>query len=223
MTTAPHGSWASPFSAELVAGGKLRLDSLQADGEDLYWLEGRPSNRGRYTLVRNGADVTPPDFNVRTHAHEYGGGAYVVHNRTAYLSNFDDGRLYRLTPGGQPQPVTPPDGAAYADMRIAPDGFLICVRELNGQNEIVAVDAGGSVMTLASGADFYSNPRISPDGKRLAYLSWNLPNMPWDGTDLWVANLDGSQPEHVAGGPGESVFQPEWSPDGILHYVSDRT
>jgi len=221
VPVAPYGSWRSPVSAALVASGRITLDALQADGDDLYWLEGRPSEGGRYVLVRNGQDVAPEGFNVRTRVHEYGGGAYRVHNGVVYAVNFADQRLYRDW-----QPITPEDGARYADMRVTPDGrTIVCVRQLNDVNEIVAIPADGSTppRVIVSGHDFFSNPRISPDGERLAWLSWDHPNMPWDGTDLWVGRFDSADVQHIAGGREESIFQPEWSPDGRLHYVSDRS
>lgn len=223
---APYGAWRSPVTADLVAGGRISLDALQVDGGSLHWLEGRPSEGGRYVLVRDGQDVTPAGFNVRTRVHEYGGGAYVVRDGVVYFSNFQDQRLYRQPLGTEPAPITPDDGSRYADARLTPDGrSIVCVRQREDVNEIVVlpVDGTEAPRVVAAGADFYSNPRISPDGRKLAYLSWNHPNMPWDGTDLWLANVDGSGAEHVAGGPRESVFQPQWSPDGVLHYVSDRS
>src|SRR5204863_3271721 len=126
-------------------------------------------------------------------------------------------------------------GSRYADARITPDGkTIICVREEHREgaeaiNEIVAIPADGSAppRSIVSGADFYSFPRISPDGKRLAWTSWNHPQMPWDGTELWIADLDEngnvSNARRVAGGPTESIFQPAWSDDGILHFISDRS
>jgi len=221
MTIAAHGSWRSPISAVLVAGGRLSLDALYVDGAELYWLEGRPAEGGRYVLVRNGQGVTARGFNVRTRVHEYGGGAYVVDNGVVYFSNFADQRLYR-----NDRPITAEDGARYADARLTPDGqTIVCVRQLNDVNDVVAIPADGSAppLTIVRGHDFFSNPRISPDGQRLAWISWDHPRMPWDGTDLWVGNLDGGAAEHVAGGPEESIFQPEWSPAGELHFVSDRT
>jgi dipeptidyl aminopeptidase/acylaminoacyl peptidase len=215
---APYGSWHSPVSPALVASGRIGLDSLQAEGDDLYWIESRPSEGGRSVLVRNGADVTPAGLNVRTRVHEYGGGAYVVRDGVAYFSNFADQRLYR-----DGAPITPDDGSRFADARFTPDGqTIICVRQLNDVNEIVALPADGSAepRVVARGADFYAAPRA---GEQLAYLSWNHPNMPWDGTDLWVTDLDGGNPRHVAGGLNESIFQPEWSPTGELHFVSDRS
>jgi dipeptidyl aminopeptidase/acylaminoacyl peptidase len=225
---APYGSWPSPLSAARVTAGGLRLDQIQLDGEDVYWLEGRASEGGRNVIVKRSpsgeiVDITPQGFNVRSRVHEYGGGAYAVYRRTIFFSNFADQRVYQQDPGGVPQPITD-DGASYADFRMdAQRSRLIGVREHSGHNSIAAIP--GPV--LVEGADFYSDPIVSPDGKFLAWLQWNHPNMPWDGTELHVAviNPDGSigSREKVAGGPEESIFQPEWSPDGALYFVSDRT
>ena len=184
-------------------------------------------------------DVTPAPFNVRSRVHEYGGGAYFVHKNTVFFSNFRDQRLYRQDEEKVPEPVTPaPEiaaGCRYADGRVTPDGErIVCVRETHKEgrepvNEIIALAADGSSPPnpIASGRDFYSSPRISPDGCSIAWTAWDHPRMPWDGTELWVAHLtpDGSISggRLVAGGPEESIFQPEWSPEGILHWVSDKT
>ncbi|MDE3074078.1 MAG: S9 family peptidase [Chloroflexota bacterium] len=243
-TIAPYGSWRSPVSAALVAGGGVSLNNVFISGQDVYWNEGRPREGGRNVVVRrspNGRirDVTPSGYNVRTRVHEYGGGAYLVHGQVIFFSNFADQRLYRQDLGQAPAPITPdpeePAGARYADGCLTPDGrTLICVRELHraGQevvNEIVDLPADGSAAprSLVAGADFYACPRLSPDGKLLAWLRWDHPNMPWDGTELWVAEraADGglSNAQRVAGGVGESVFQPSWSPEGALYFASDRT
>jgi dipeptidyl aminopeptidase/acylaminoacyl peptidase len=223
-----YGSWPSPLSAARVTAGALRLDQIQLDGDDVYWLEGRASEGGRNVIVRRTtdgviADVTPPGFNVRSRVHEYGGAAYTVHSGTAFFSNFDDQRLYQQERGKAPVAITEP-GPFYADFRM--DAFrsrLIGVREHEGENAIVSIPGD----SLVEGADFYSDPIVSPDGKFLAWLEWRHPNMPWDGTELWVAmfKADGSigAREHVAGGREESIFQPEWAPDGRLYFVSDRT
>ncbi len=249
--TAPYGTWASPLDAKMVTAGALRLGSVTVDGEDIYWVEGRPAEGGRNVLVKwsaegprrtgdSGAsgrirDVTPAGTNVRTRVHEYGGAAYTVHRGTAYYSNFDDQRLYRLAPGGVPVALTPAGDWFYADCVVdAPRDRLICVREDHGAvepiNTLVSVPLTGEPtagQVLASGYDFYSTPRLSPDGSKLAWLSWRHPNMPWDGTELWVARVraDGTlaEPARVAGGQSESIFQPGWSPDGTLYFVSDRT
>jgi dipeptidyl aminopeptidase/acylaminoacyl peptidase len=243
-TTAPYGSWASPISAELVAAGGVSLDEVRVAGGHLYWVEGRPLEGGRQVVCRarpGGAaeDLVPEGFNARTRVHEYGGGAYAVAGGTLFFSNFADQRLYRLDPGaGGPRPVTPeppaPAAHRYADACPTPDGRrLVCVRERHDGGEVVnelvavPVDGGGPPVVLAAGRDFYATPRVSPDGRRLAWLEWDHPNMPWDGTELKLAELAGDalagDPVTVAGGPGESVFQPAWRPDGVLHLVSDRT
>jgi dipeptidyl aminopeptidase/acylaminoacyl peptidase len=237
-TIAPFGTWKSPLTAARVTAGALRFDHLVVDGDDVYWAEGRASQGGRYVVVRRTpdgriSDVTPDTFNVRTRVHEYGGAAYAVSRGTIYCSNFDDQRLYRLSSRESPQPLTS-SGFFYADPRVHPNGrWLICVREDHrgsGEpiNTIVRVDVDGrDERVLISGADFYSNPRLSTDGKRLVWLQWDHPQMPWDGTELWIADVmdDGSLRSHqkLAGGPHESIFQPEWSPGGELFYVSDRT
>ncbi|MBW4493350.1 MAG: S9 family peptidase [Oscillatoria princeps RMCB-10] len=239
---APYGSWKSPITSELLVSETVGLGQIALDGEDVYWSEMRPKEGGRNCVVRRTpdgkiSDVTPAPFNARTRAHELGGGAFVVAGGTVYFSNFADGRLYRLPPGGEPQPLTPADRDwRYADgIADTARGRLICVREDHTGsshepvNTLVSVDLQGSeqVRVLVAGEDFYSSPRLSPDGSKLAWLSWNHPNLPWDGTELWVAemNADGSVGDShlVAGGVSESIFQPEWSPDGVLHFVSDRT
>jgi dipeptidyl aminopeptidase/acylaminoacyl peptidase len=228
MPAMPYGSWPSPLSAGRVMTGALRLDHIQLDGEDVYWLEGRASEGGRSVIVRrlpSGTikDITPEGFNVRSRVHEYGGAAYTVHNGTIFFSNFPDQRVYQQERGKLPEPITEP-GPFYADYRMdAHRSRLIGVREHGGDNAIVSIP--GDV--IVEGADFYSDPIVSQDGRFLAWLEWRHPNMPWDGTELWVALFkeDGSigAREHVAGGRDESIFQPEWAPDGRLYFVSDRT
>lgn len=243
-TTAPFGSWRSPLTADVIARSRVVLGGPRLSGDVLHWVERRPAEGGRSVIVRRAGsdqavDVTSPGFNVRTRVHEYGGGEYLVHGDSVFFSNFTDQRLYRQDgPGEDPRPITPepstPAAVRYADGRVTPNGeLLVCVRERHEAggvwNEIVALPADGSrePWVLASGHDFFSFPRPSPDGRRLAWTSWDHPRMPWDGTELWMADLssDGTlgDPRLVAGGPEESIFQPEWSPDGTLHFVSDRT
>jgi dipeptidyl aminopeptidase/acylaminoacyl peptidase len=237
--TAPYGSWKSPITADLIVGGDVSLSQVRQAGDAVYWLEGRPAENGRHVLVRwtaetGAVDVTPPGFNVRSRVHEYGGGAYAVVNGDVYFTHFDDQRLYRQAPGAGPQPITADGQVRHAD--IVPDGRgrLICVREDHrgpGEpvNSLVSLDmAGGDEgRTLAAGNDFYSSPAVSPDGRRLAWLAWNHPDMPWTGTELWLGDLVQagglSGARRVAGGDGESIFQPQWSADGRLYFVSDRS
>jgi dipeptidyl aminopeptidase/acylaminoacyl peptidase len=237
---APYGSWKSPITSDLIVKGSIGVGQIVLDGDDLYWSEMRPSEGGRSCIVRrapDGAteDITPQPFNARTRVHEYGGGDYVVSNGTIYFSNFADQRLYRQTRNSQPEPLTPAIEMRYAEPSIDKVRHrLISVREDHtgggeAVNTLVSINLedGNDARVLVSGNDFYSSPRLSPDGKRLSWLTWNHPNMPWDGTELWVGevNDDGSlgRVKRVAGGEEESIFQPEWSPDGTLYFVSDRS
>jgi dipeptidyl aminopeptidase/acylaminoacyl peptidase len=238
---APYGSWKSPITSDLIVAGTIGLADLAIDGEDIYWIEIRPSEGGRSVVVRRTpdgtiSDVTPQGFNARTTVHEYGGGAYFVDDGAVYFSNFADQRLYFQPKGSAPRPITSAENMRYADGVLdRVRGRIYCVREDHSGgsrdcvNTLVAVNVAGDVAgdVIVSGNDFYSSPRLSPDGKRLAWLTWNHPNLPWDGTELWVGELDELgrivQAELVAGGKSESIFQPEWSSEGVLHFVSDRT
>src|SRR5689334_10809689 len=203
MPTAPYGSWKSPISSDLIVAQSIGLSEVRIDQGQVYWLELRPQEQGRSAVVRQGADLTGPPWNVRTRVHEYGGGAWTVANGVLYFSHDADRRLYRLDPGaGAPVALTPEGAWRYGDGVIDTHGRWIGVREDHTRggpepaNEIVAVDANGTTV-LASGHDFFSSPRLSRDG-RLAWLAWDHPNMPWDGTTLYVEGLA------VAGGPEES-------------------
>ncbi|MEA2142130.1 MAG: hypothetical protein QOI64_560 [Solirubrobacteraceae bacterium] len=241
--SAPYGSWSSPISPAMIATGQVRVSETTAQHDATYWLESRPSDGGRTRVMCHRPDrgvhaVTSGDVNCRTRVHEYGGGAYAVHDTTVFFTNFEDQRLYRLAPGSAPRAITeePPQPCSlrYADMCPTPDGRrLVCVRERHEStavhNELVLVEADGAgpPVVLDHGHDFYSFPRVSPDGTRLAWTVWDHPNMPWDETELMVGELSPegglSDVRRVAGGEGESIFQPAWSPAGSLHFVSDRT
>src|SRR5262245_46804974 len=237
--TAPYGSWASPITSDLIASATIRLGDLALDGADVYWSESRPSEGGRSAIVRRtpdgqAVDLIPAPFNARTRVHEYGGGAFAVADGTVYFSNFADQRLYRVSAGEAPVALTPAGPWRYADGVVdRARNRLLCVLEDHSAegrepvNCLAAVDlATGQHLVLVSRADFYASPRLSPDGRRLCWQAWHHPNMPWDGCELWIGELeaDGSvaYQERVAGGPAESIYQPEWSPGGVLHFVSDR-
>ena len=248
MVASPYGFWRSPVTSDFVVADSIRLEQVALDGGVLYWSEGQPQKKGRSFVYRmpEGGEVEPvtPDddngFSVRTRVHEYGGGSFAVGDGVIYFSNDADQRLYRQEGGGQPRPITLPPTASDADGLRYADGVvdrrrsrLICVREAHSPNAeavnaLVSVDVLGdrAPRVLVSGADFYSTPRLNPTGDRLAWLSWNHPDMPWAATEAWVGDLtpDGeiAHARRVVGGPGESVFQPEWSPRGELHFVSDR-
>src|SRR5579875_112135 len=204
---APYGSWKSPITAELLAARYNYIDQMIADGNDIYWTEVRPSEKGRFALMSKRNNEEPeellgPDFNFRTAVHEYGGGAFTVKENLLFFSNFSDGRVY-LFDGSDVKPITEDHS----------QGRVI--------NSIISIDIDtGEVLQLVSGNDFYSSPKLSPDGKRIAWLTWNHPDMPWDSTELHVANYESGNLNSqikVAGGNGESVFQPEFSPSGSLH------
>jgi dipeptidyl aminopeptidase/acylaminoacyl peptidase len=238
----PYGTWPSPISAEMVAAGQVWLEESQLHGGVARWIEVRPAEEGRYVVVASDGysqprDLIPEGFSARTKVHEYGGGSYWTHGDALFFANFADQRIYRIDAARTPVAITEEtDGRyRYADGRVTPDGTtVICVRERHEAegvtNELIALSADGSgeARIAVGGRDFFSNPRISPDGSRLAWLTWDLPWMPWDGCELWTAQLgaDGSVSDArlVAGElDGEAIFQPEWSPAGDLHFVSDRS
>jgi len=236
---APFGSWASPVTAELIAGASIRLGQIGVLGRDIFWSEGRPQEQGRNVLVWRSddgriADLTPAPLNVRSRVHEYGGGAFTLGRKAGFFVNDADQQIWRIRAGEAPHALTAMPGMRHADIEIdATRKRLLCVREDHSGNSeavttLVAVSlSNGAQQVLVSGHDFFSTPRVSPDGQQLAWLSWDHPNMPWDGTTLWLAALlaDGTpgSARVVAGGADESIFQPSWSPSGELHFVSDRS
>lgn len=238
--TAPYGCWKSPISADLITQDSVEIENVLLDGQNLYWIEALPSESGRNTVIKQALDgspieLTPAPFNVRTRVHEYGGAPFLVHGPSLYFSNFDDNLLYRRQENQAIEPITKDPNHRYADAGVdALRSRMYWVREdhtesaIFAETTIVAMDLdGNNEKVIISGNDFYSNPRISPDSNQLAYLTWNHPNMPWDETELWVADLnaDGSvsNAKRVAGGANESIIQPVWSPDGRLYFISDQS
>ena len=243
-TIASYGTWTSPITAKKIAEGAPTILNIKIDGHDTYWSEMRPLNKGRYTIVKRDSeghldDMTGPDFNARTFVHEYGGGAFTVANGIVYSSNASDHRIYTIKPGQQPAPLTKGQtkvdqqwvGTRFADIHYTKKG-LIAVGEdhqLNQEAEnflaLISLETGEYVK-IASGYDFYSSPAISPDEKKIAWICWNHPELPWTNTELWIGELDDSgqivNAKLVAGELPEAIFQPQWSPDGILYFVTDR-
>ena len=238
---APYGSWASPLGAERAVAAGIGLSEVAFDGDAVLWQESRPTEQGRCTLMHLASDgtlreLTPAPWNVRTRVHEYGGGASLMQRGVLWFSLAADQRLYRIDPGRAPRPITPEAALRYADLCAdAQRSLLWAVREDHRQrgearNTLVALRDDGDLhggRSVAEGHDFYAAPRLSPDGTQLAWLCWNHPDMPWDGCELWLATIGADATLHgarrVAGGRDEAVQQPLWSPDGRLHFVSDRS
>jgi WD40-like Beta Propeller Repeat len=228
---APYGSWASPITPTMLAGGGVDPEFPVADGDDVLWLESRPAEDGRSVLVRRSADGTIADLaEVRTLVHEYGGRAHAVRGGVLVASLAADQRVWRLD-GPEPVPLTPEPPAPlawrYADHELSPDGrWVLCVRERHAAGaeavtDLVAIplSGGGDAVVLADGRDFFLAPRLSPDGRRLAWLAWDHPDMAWDAAELWVADVEPvamavSGARRVAGGDGVAAGQPRWSPEG---------
>lgn len=240
MKAAPFGSWESPITTDLIVSGGASFTGLAIDGDDIYWIEMRPSEGGRNVIVRRASDgsvndVTPAGYNARNSVHEYGGGAMMVNSGSILFSNFDDQKLYIQNLGEEPRSLTPGSHLRFADGVIDRDRRLVfCIREDHSGdgeaiNTLVKIDIenGGAGEVIAEGNDFYAAPRLSPDANKLAWITWNHPFMPWHGTELWIANVntDGllDQMRHIAGGVGESILRPKWSPDNHLYFVSDKT
>jgi dipeptidyl aminopeptidase/acylaminoacyl peptidase len=241
--TLPYGSWKSPITSDLIVAEVVGVNQPAIDGDAIKWIEMRPSEGGRNVIVHRDdrghvRDLLPVPFNARTKVHEYGGGDYVAHKGDVYFSNFADQQVYLLQESAEPRQITPAGEMRYADhLYDASRNSLISIREDHSQpgseplNTIVTIDVSGKSQdagqVIVSGNDFYSSPRLSPDGSQLAWLTWNHPNMPWDGSELWLGELhaDGTVgvSRRIAGGLDESIFQPEWSPDGLLYFMSDRS
>ncbi|WP_066964837.1 S9 family peptidase [Microbulbifer sp. Q7] len=244
---APYGSWPSAINAELLTAGNVRLSEARLFNGNAYWLESRPAEKGRSVLVEcalQGAtpvkrDLLPAPLSVRSKAHEYGGAAYTVAGAEVFFVLAADQRIYRMPlAGGAPEPITPEGPYHYADLQVDPlRNRLICVQEDESHADreavarLIAIDLtptqqDARITTLVEGADFYSNPALNPDGSQLSFLQWQHPNMPWDATELMLADLDENggikTTRRIAGGNNESIFQPQWSPAGQLFYVSDR-
>jgi dienelactone hydrolase len=223
--TAPYGTWISPISSEWLTLSQKKFGTILLEGETIYWDELRPNENGRSVVVQcspegEKRDMTPENLSVRTRVHEYGGAPFTVHQGKVYFVNDKDQRIYI-----DQEPISEP-GVRFADLHVSLP-YLIAVGEKGHDNFLISMNLTTKKWgKIAFGNDFYASPSVSPDGKKLAFLTWNLPGMPWDGTELWVGDFkDGllTNVQKIAGSRAESVFQPSWSPSGVLHYVSDKT
>ncbi|MBS1304279.1 prolyl oligopeptidase family serine peptidase [Loktanella sp. SALINAS62] len=263
-----YGEWASPIAPADLAKGTRKIEQICRDGDAVVWIESRPEEGGRSAIMRwtpaqGFEDATPRWFSARTTVNSYGGGAMAVRDGVLAFVQYSaeafpktrDQRVHLAAPGKLPKPITPPVAATYADLEIDPaHGVIYAVMEettvkTNGQptQSLVALDLAGErpPRILAQGGDFYATPRLSPDGMRLCWITWNYPSMPWEGTQLWLADIDPSgalrDPRRIAGSPAahidptlnpvlqdlmrysdEAIMNPVWSPDGRLYVVSDR-
>ncbi len=246
--TLPFGTWPSPVTPEIVAKGSRRYGMVQVAGDAIYWTESRPEQGGRQVILKSAKgrsgqaeELLPSPFSARSRVHEYGGGEFLVAGETIYFVNDKDQQVYRLEPGGPPRRITDAPGTRFADYALdASRQRLIAVAEIHPRdkkqrhtlprNALVAIALSGKtgqIGELATGHDFYASPRLSPDGKQLAFLAWDLPDMPWDSATLFLARVDDDgrlgRPKRIAGGGGSAVFQPEWDPDDRLYFVWDET
>lgn len=246
-TEAVFGSWSSPITADMLVSGAKGINEVIPDGSSVWWAESRPEEGGRVAIMcwqdDSTTEVSPPSANVRTLMHEYGGGSWWVENGVLWYVDYSDQRLWEIKNGQAPVALTAepetPKSQRYADIRpTACKQWLVVVKERHSQssdepeNLIAAVAADGSQrqFDLSVGADFYASPALSPDGKQLAWVEWDHPNMPWDDTRLMLADIELAESaikltntRRIAGGQDEAITQPEWSPDGTLHYLSDRS
>ncbi|MGK0321201.1 MAG: dipeptidyl aminopeptidase/acylaminoacyl peptidase [Granulosicoccus sp.] len=245
--TSPYGSWPSPITANMLVSGATGISEVVPDGQSVWWAESRPSEGGRVAIMHwqngNSQEVTPTGANVRTTMHEYGGGAWWAENGVLWYVDYSDQRLRQLDLGKDVEVISAEPETAkalrYADMRPTRCGqWLISVHEKHSditnepQNLLIAVatNSSGNSIELAMGADFYGSPALSPNGKELAWVQWDHPNMPWDDTTLMLADIDISASSielkncrAIAGGKNEAIVQPAWSPSGKLHYLSDKS
>jgi dipeptidyl aminopeptidase/acylaminoacyl peptidase len=241
-TTLPFGTWTSPISAARAARASRRFGTVQAEADAVYWSESRPEQGGRQVILRADgagrvAELLPEPYSARSRVHEYGGGEFLVAGGAVFFVNDSDQQIYRSGLGGPPARVSNAPGTRFADLALdARRDRLLAVAEIHRpdasrpRNALVAVSLAASrasLIELASGRDFYASPRLSPDGRALAFLSWDLPDMPWDSAALTLARVgdDGALGGnvHIAGGGKGAVFQPQWSGDGDLYYVSDAS
>jgi len=235
MNNAAFGTWDSPISAEMASSAIVAFQDLVTENEDVYWSEMRPLEGGRYAIVKyaNGKmeTVLPRDFNARTRVHEYGGAAFTVYQGVIYFVNFNDQRLYQFEVGQKPKAITAP-GTRFANMQATPFGIVaVCESHVANQEPknflgLINVTTG-QVTTLVQGDDFYASPAVSQDGKKIAWIAWHHPNMPWDDTELWGADFtkEGlTHPQRIdANTSAQAFFQPQWGPNNQLMVVSDKS
>jgi len=236
-TTAPYGSWPSEISIDLMTAGTVGLSEVRLHQGVTYWLESRPQEQGRTAIVSSSGngkqDLISTEYSCRSSVHEYGGACYLPTSEGVFFVNQKDQQIYRIDSTGNTKKVTSTPDTRFADLSFS-GNTLIAIAERHAasagmpENYLAAINLNnGDVSVLHSGQDFYASPVCSDDGKKISWITWMHPQMPWDGTCLWTANLgvNGAVDKAVvvAGGPEESIVQPQWSPDGQLYFVSDKS
>ncbi len=236
MIEAPYGTWESPITAEKASSAIVAFQDVAIDNETIYWSEMRPLEGGRYQIVKysNGLvqDVLPQGFNARTRVHEYGGAAFTVYKGILYFTNYQDQRLYRLEPNHKPEPITP-DGIRFADFKVTPFGIVAIAeshlaKDKEAKNFLALIDPHtGEIKELAQGHDFYSSPALNKDYTKIAWISWDHPNMPWDNTQLWVADITAKGLSHSqqidSHFKEQAFFEPLWGPNNELVVSTDKS
>ncbi|GAB4190376.1 MAG: S9 family peptidase [Simkaniaceae bacterium] len=239
MTRLACGAWKSPITSQSLVEGSISIQQICTEGDFVYWTESRPEEKGRVAIMKkipegNILEVLPKEYSARSRIHEYGGGEFTVHNNIIYFINDKDQNIYRLQDGSPPELVYEDPNKRFSQFLIHPkDSFLYCVvedheNEKDVQNYLARIHLETKkLLPIATGFDFYGGLALESQGKRLAWICWNRPNMPWDGTELWTAEIkeDGtlSKPRFITGGQDESIVQPEFGPDGHLYFISDAS
>ncbi|KAJ5632728.1 alpha/beta-hydrolase [Penicillium lividum] len=244
VQTTPFGRWKSPITDDMITSKSIVFTEISAAKDGIFYvIEARPADAGRCCIVqwidRQARDVLPSGYSARTAVHGYGGGAIcpLANNKFVVFSDANAHGVWILDSAtcGVTIAIVPNPQVYFADFHAHPtvEQWILAVREdhrcPSGEvvNTIVAIDlVQGGTTTLVEGADFYTHPRFDPSGSRVCWTQWHPPNMPWVGTELFVAswNHDGTieKPRLLAGREGhESIAQPRWGPNGMLYFVSD--
>ena len=229
-----YGDWPSPVSARLIVSDSISIDEIRCSGDEVFYIERRPQEAGRCVIVKiadgKAKDVLPPPYSARSRVHEYGGGCYCLQQNLLFFVNDSDQDIYLLR-DHKISRITHNKNKRFADFsydKTRQRLIAICETHENDsiENSIVSIDLhSGEISSLESGNDFYASPRLNTAATQICWQTWNHPNMPWDGNQLWLADItdDGSleNRKHIAGDSHISVFQPQWSPDDALHFISD--